>query len=123
MNSFARGLAPSNLRHPAKGLARCRSTIVFFGVHGAVMDACTRVTRELRIARAETSHLHAACTALDAVPGALLVGSTAVRPSERDIVEDRAGRAKALVLWVSFDHDADELVSQIRSWASNRRPL
>ena len=118
MNPLARGLAPSIGRHPAKGLARCRPTIVFFGVHGAALDACTRVTRELRIACAETSHLHAACTALDAFPGALLVASTAVRHSERDIVEERAAAAKALVLWVGFDHDADDLVSKIRSWAT-----
>lgn len=91
--------------------------IIFFGVDRGVLEACGPVARELRIARAETNHIHAACSALAAFPGALLVSSTAIRHSERDAIEEHAARANAFVSWVGFDHDPADLVRTIRSWA------
>lgn len=122
MNAPARHPTRSTSRYFAQGLARCRSTVIFFGVDERVVHACAPVARELRIARAETSHLHAACSALEAFPGAMLVISTAIRHSERDAIEQHAARANAVVVWVGFEDDAADVVSTIRSWVAAALP-
>jgi hypothetical protein len=94
--------------------------ILFYGVDAELLAACAPVTRAHRIARAETSRLQAACSALDAFPGAMVVVSTAVGASERDAIAAHAARASAEVTWVDPHGGADELVRAIQSFAAGR---
>ena len=103
------------------GLVGSKFTVVFFGVRPDVIDACLPIARDLRIARAHAKHLHAACTVLDAFPGAMLVVSTDIRHGERDVIERHAERAKASVLWVGANDDVDHVVTSVASWATAAR--
>jgi hypothetical protein len=102
-------------------LARCRATVIFYGVDAKVLAACAPIARGLRIARAETSHLRGACSAVDAFPGAMLVVSTALGDAERDAIEAHAASATAKVMWIGPNDDADELVRAIESFAMDPR--
>ncbi len=106
------------VKHRDKGLVGPKHRVVFFGVDADVIDACLPIARDLRIARADAKHLHAACAVLDAFPDAMLVVSTAIRHSDRDVIEEHARRKKASVLWLAPDDDADRIVSRIKLWAT-----
>ena len=104
----------SSARRP---LVRCRATVIFYGVDARLLAACAPIARGLRIARAETSHLRGACSAVDAFAGAMLVVSTALGDAERDAIEAHAAGATAKVMWIGPNDDADELVRAIESFA------
>lgn len=121
MNASTRREPLPTGEHQRKGLVGPLFTVVFFSVEAAVIEACLPIARDLRIARTDAKHLHAACAVLDAFPHAMLVVSTDVRHSDRDVLQEHAQRSKASVLWVSPDEDPNDVVTSIKAWAATER--
>jgi len=90
-------------------------------VDGELIKACEPLGRNLPFARVRALHLSVACTVLDAFKNAMLVVSTAIRAADRDVIEERAFRVEAPVLWVRSDHDVNDVVTSIHSWATAPR--
>lgn len=122
MNATSRPPTPSIADSRKKGLIGHRLAVIFLGIDAAVIAACQTVARELRIGRIDVKHAEAACAALDAFPGAMLVLSTGIRGGDWDLVEEHARRSGASITWVGFhaDADADDAVASIVSWAKGR---
>ena len=106
----ARGRAPV----PAKPLL----TVILYGVTGEVATECSLVAAALGVARAEVKHLQAACSALKAHPKAMMVASRAIRPWDREVIEDHAARAGTPLRWVDSDADAYEAAKAVTAWSS-----
>ncbi len=118
MRSSSRRESLPTREHQRRGLVGARFTLVFFGVEVAIVEACVPVARDLRIARTDAKHVHAACAVLDAFPHAMLVVSTTVSRSDRDVLEEHARRSEASVLWISSDEDPNDVVTGITSWVA-----
>ena len=93
-------------------------TLILYAVPSDVGRECEGLAHELHLGRAEVKHLQAACAALKAHPRALLVASVAVRPWDREIVEEHAARAGTTVHWVGHEEAANDIERSIRSWAA-----
>jgi hypothetical protein len=91
-------------------------TMILFAVPEDVARDCEGIAAELRIGRAEVRHLQAACAALRANPGAILVASVAIRPWDRQVVEEHAARSGTTILWVG-GASLDDVGPQVRRWA------
>jgi hypothetical protein len=86
-----------------------------FALGPAAKAAGERVATELGLARMDVKDLRTACAALEVPRPAILVASTAVKPWDRDIVEDHAARAEVPVKWVEPD-DWHAVDAAIRAW-------
>jgi hypothetical protein len=112
---------PPLLARPPRGAAAVAPpppALILYGLAPDVSAECERIATELRLARAEVKHLQAACVALKAHPRAMVLASATIRPWDREVVEEHAGRAGATLRWVATDHAPEEVAADVRSWAT-----
>ncbi len=115
--SYPRVRASARAQVPPKPLL----TIILYGLYGVTEEVareCALAATELGVARAEVKHLQAACLALKAHPRAMMVASMAVRPWDREVIEDHAARAGTPLRWVASDADAYETAKAVSSWSA-----
>jgi len=114
----------SGLRPPARARARLSAdssalAVIMYALRPDVVAECERVTTELRVARVEVKHLQAACSAIAAHPISMIVASAgAIRPWDREVLDDHAARAGVTVRWVTEEDDGDRVADEVRGWAS-----
>lgn len=95
----ARHLTPRASRSPVLAAAD-GGTVLLFGVGGDARIACEDAAREAGLTVLELRHLQAACRALTLTPCSLLVVGPALKPWDRDVAADAAGRAGIPVFWL-----------------------
>lgn len=92
-------------------------TIIMYAVPPDVASECQAIASELRIGRAEVKHLQQACAALEAHPRAFLIASEAIRPWDRHVLEEHAGKAGTAPRWVRSDGAYEDVAAVVRLWA------
>lgn len=93
-------------------------TLLLFGLDPRATADAENIVREFGIASAEVNDLRAACAALVVERPAMLLASTALKPWDREIIEEHAARASIPLTWVEAN-DAHVVDDAVRRWVTS----
>ncbi len=112
---------PAQSKLPPRGrtsLIAPTLTLIMYNVPPGIARECQDLAAELRLGRSEVKHLQSACAALEAHPRAFVVASAAIKPWDRQILEEHAGRAGTTLRWVDGEDDVLDVMALARTWAT-----
>ncbi len=108
----------SPLPPPRRSAVATTLTLIMYNVPPGIARECEDLAAELRLGRSEVKHLQSACAALEAHPRAFVVASAAIKPWDRQILEEHADRAGTALRWVDGEDDVMDVMALTRTWAT-----